>query len=409
MSMRIECPEGHPVRVDVTQLGGTATCPRCGAVFPIEVDFLSAQARDEGKSRRRPDDDDDDDEDDRPQKKSKAKDDDLKDKIQELPRKKAPAKRAKADDDDDDAPPRKKTSAKSRYDDDDEDDDDVKPRGKKSSRRDDDEDDEADEPADDADGAPPEEPIVWTPRKRQLKVVRVALLSYQVSAVAMLVMFILDAVGGVVSFIMAFIAIFTGDHSIFLFTQAIFAILMGVGATTVFVSMLIAWIIGAIFSPARSDGKSISQMALGFFALPALFFIFFLIFKYTLITRDLVAANLLNMVLGFSALSWLIALYCGLVYIGRIAGFMGRHMDARKPQALGWFIIGGYLARIIGGVAIVIMLILAAMTGLMPLLIILGIIAFNWWAFYFVITSLLELIEVLVNTRKDIDTYIRDA
>ena len=149
-----------------------------------------------------------------------------------------------------------------------------------------------------------------------------------------------------------------------------------------------------------------SITAIGLFCLPGFFFLAYLVFSYTVITRDQVAANLMRMTIGFSALAWLLAIYYGLLYIGRMCAFMGRSIDSRKPAALGWFIIGGYLARIIGTIAILVILVVFAIIGLIPLIIVMGLIAFNWWVCYFVVTSLFELIEVIVNLRKEIDKYI---
>src|SRR5437870_1314941 len=75
MSMRIVCPEGHPVALSPSKLGRLVLCPCCFSSFWATLNHSpSWQARkDEGKVRRPSDDDEDDDEDEVPQKKSKAK------------------------------------------------------------------------------------------------------------------------------------------------------------------------------------------------------------------------------------------------------------------------------------------------------------------------------------------------
>jgi hypothetical protein len=136
MIMRVVCPEGHPVLVDATRRGAAAICPRCFASFLVEMDGASAwHARKEDSKARQPRDDDDDEEDE-----------------EERPRRKTTPKKAKQDD---------------------EEDDEETPRRKKQSRKkvdeEEEEDEDEDEEEDDEEGEP-EEPIEWTPRKRQLNI-----------------------------------------------------------------------------------------------------------------------------------------------------------------------------------------------------------------------------------------------
>jgi hypothetical protein len=114
MTIRILCPEGHPVRIEASKLGGVVVCPQCFTSFLSEPDLAPswhARKATSKSSRSRDDDDDDDDEDD--------------------------------EDDEDEKPQRKKKAAKE--DDDDEEDEDEEEEEKE-----------------------PEAPIEWTSRKRQL-------------------------------------------------------------------------------------------------------------------------------------------------------------------------------------------------------------------------------------------------
>src|SRR6516164_4719152 len=139
MSMRVLCPEGHPVLVDATRRGAATICPRCLASFLVEMDRAPAwHARKEDSRARRPRDDDDEEDE------------------EERPRKKTTPKKAKHDDEDEETPHRKKQFRKKLDDEEDED-----------QEEDEDEVDEEDEP---------EIPIEWTSRKRQLNVGSIGLI-----------------------------------------------------------------------------------------------------------------------------------------------------------------------------------------------------------------------------------------
>src|SRR5262245_43458196 len=122
MILRLCCPQGHPVDIAAEKLGDEVACPHCLTTFLAGLLAADRQhaRKEERKSRRSRDDDDEDEED---------------------------------EDEEEEDRPRKKAKARSRDDDDDE--DEV-----------DDEDDESDD----------DEPIEWTPRKRQLSIVRTALI-----------------------------------------------------------------------------------------------------------------------------------------------------------------------------------------------------------------------------------------
>jgi hypothetical protein len=134
MSISLLCPDGHPVELDESRLGGIVVCPRCLAPFHAELSFDEAcQARAE-KGRARParddddDDDDDEDEDDEDEDDEKVRKRD-KESIQDKPKLKVKTTPRRDDDEDDEEEqprkkPQKKKPARKVADDDDDDEDD---------------------------------------------------------------------------------------------------------------------------------------------------------------------------------------------------------------------------------------------------------------------------------------------
>src|SRR5579883_2044352 len=102
------------------------------------------------------------------------------------------------------------------------------------------------------------------------------------------------------------------------------------------------------------------------------------------------------------------AFYCSLIYLGRIAGFIGLSTEKEKPIAAGWFLVGGW---IVSTIAIRISPILIGLLGLsiMGLIVLKVFFAFTTGACYFVIEQLKELLGVVEKCDKAIDTYIRDT
>ena len=73
-------------------------------------------------------------------------------------------------------------------------------------------------------------------------------------------------------------------------------ILVAVGAIVVIGSNVVAWVLGAIFSPDKSGGKSLAWTAIGLFCLPGFFFLAYVVFRYTVITRDPVHPRAIHLV-----------------------------------------------------------------------------------------------------------------
>ena len=102
----------------------------------------------------------------------------------------------------------------------------------------------------------------------------------------------------------------------------------------------------------------------------------------------------------------MMAFYCSLIYIGRIAGYMGLTTDKHKPQALGWFIVGGIILLVASEIAQFLVLGLAFVLGIMNLGMAIAVFFLGGWImnlFYFIITSMREMVEVVQNIRKAID------
>jgi hypothetical protein len=412
MINRIVCPQGHEVAVAPDKLGQTVICPHCLTPFLAELDLSPAcHARKDGKASKASDDDDDDDDvDDRiqaklpPKKSSPAKskkqdDDEVEVHVQEkLPAKKAIAKKNKDADDEEDGPPVKK-AARRKGDEDEEED-------KPSRARDDD-----DAGKDEDDGEPrrarvefeddeEEPPIEWTRKKRQLRVVNIGLLAYAVSVVIMIVMFVLWALMSVLLMISLVIALIAEDIWFPKVVMVITLIMMSILFVPVYICHIVGWITG-LFSPPRAAARSVVITAISLFLSPILLYLVWILFHFAIIDRSDVSDNMLNMMHFFSFLLIKLGFYTSLVYIGRIAAFM-RMSDDRKPQALGWIVVGGSIILTI----LIVMFPFIILFGFWGLLGGLLLIVFSYYVFYLVISSLRELLEVVAKTRAGIVKFI---
>ena len=274
---------------------------------------------------------------------------------------------------------------------------------RKSTRRsrddDDDDDDDDDEEDDDEEDEDDEEPIEWTTKKRQLAVVSKGITAYTISFYIILVMFLLLALVEVPWTIMLVIYLFTGDMSIANFLVGVMMVIAGIGAVPVFICHLVAWITG-LFAPAKSEARGMSMTALVLFVTPI--FLYIAYFIITLIMRDMrpeVAANLLRLFSTIAMMLWLGAFYCSLIQLGCISGYMGLTLDKRKPQALAWFIVGGALLYTVCLVAIM----------FVPWWALYIVAVFTYNVFYFILSSIRQLIGVADRTNKAIHDHIRDG
>lgn len=361
MNVRLICPEGHPVVVAADKLGGTAICPHCFTTFLAELDLArgSHARKDEGKSRRARDDDDEEDEED------------------DRPRKKKPKPRDEDDDEDD------------------------KPRRKK--RRDDDDDDEEEEPEPAVPGSE-EEPIKWTPRKRQLSTVSTGLIMYQVVFWTLLATYALMALAIIASLAGAFIPILA-EISIIL---AMFAVLPLTGVS--FVIHLVAWIM-MFWAPGKSGARGSAITAMGFFFGPVLLFGLYYALSFAEFFRNpSVKDNFFFLMLGLSCISGLISFFYSLQVLENLASFMGLIQLAKEPVALGWMIIGGTLLTLVlyAGIYFMINSMNFSTDGVMgfalraPLLLPLAM-------YWLVLRSLIDLVGVTVKLRAHIEHYIREG
>lgn len=435
MTMRIVCPEGHPVALSPSRLGKLTFCPCCFTSFWATLGVSAArQARKEDGRARRAADDGDDDDDEAPQKKSKAKsaakdeDDEIldlgddaiqDDAIQagEKPRIKKAAKKADAKKDEEeivdlgddaiqegDKPRIKKKPAKKE---DEEEDEDDEPRARKGGRkRDRDEEEEEEDEDEEKEEVDPfaDDPIVWTKRKRQLKVAANAMLIYQVSFWIMFAMYILDVVAGLCQVIALF---GVGLFELLVLILFAFILLPSVGIT--FLSLLVSWIM-CFWAPPRAQLRAPLITAILFLMLPVLFLLIFLILNLTEVFRnDVITSRFGELILMACGLSMLISFFYGLEVVRRLAFFMKNVSLSNQPITLGWFIIGGTVLRMI--TALIFVFLVKAYQGI-PIgfftALLLGIpIYVSWSLFFFILRSILDLIVVINKLRAEIDKYIR--
>lgn len=356
MQLCVACPLGHPTLCDESKRGRTVACPQCLTLFVAELDFAGNHARPEkGKARKSRDDDDDDDE----------------------------------DDEEDEKPVKKK--AKKRDDEDDEDDDD------------DDDDDFDDGP----------EPIRWTPKKRQMNIVNIGMMAYLIGFYVMLILMVLMFLGESLFLIFLTIGIFAPAFlALAALVVLIVAFASGVGGVVIYVCNLVGWITG-LFAPAKSEGRSSAITALCFFLSPSLLYLAYLILWYSVIDRDehgfAVSFRLLQTFNGIAFLLVMMAFYTTLVYIGRIAGFLGMTTDKYKPQALGWFIVGGTIILIVLIIVEWLIMLIVASGGILLFIALYVVSGMTFNCFYFVISSMRELIGVVTRIRAQIADYIQNG
>jgi hypothetical protein len=382
MKICVHCPEGHPICVAAEKLGRVVICPRCLTSFLADLaDTTSRHARKEEPKPKRPraKDEDEEEEDEKPQKKKARKKDE----------------EAEADE----KPLKKKTPKKVK--DDDEDEEDEKPRKKTGKLKKDDDDEEAD---DEEVKEEEEEPIEWTRKKRQLALVSTGMKAYLIGYYAMMVTFGLLALFQLPWLAFTVLAHFNaGDKIDMDMPNLIFYIMAffgGVGGVVLYACQIIGWVTG-LLAPGRAEVRGVCITALLMFLGPVLLYLIYFFFANVVIDRASVSDRMLSLFHGFAFVSLMMALYCGLIYLGKIAGYMNMTMEKHKPQALGGFVVGGTML-------LTICLVTTAISPADISIWILYIAAVLALAVdYFVITAVRDLIKTLTTIRAGIDDYIK--
>jgi hypothetical protein len=321
MSMRVVCPEGHSVLVDASKLGGTAVCPRCLTAFLVEMpDALVRNARkEESKSRRARDDDDDDDE-------------DGDDEEEERPRKKAKAKKPKDDDEEENERPRKKATAKKAKDDEDdedEDEDDEPRTKKKSAKKEDDEDEE--ESDEEKEPEEVEEPIEWTPRKRQLKVASMGLIAMIVGCYSMMAVALFNSIWIDLYEFNVYAEALTLFHWISM-------PLLYLGLTAFVVGMVMSW-----WTPAKAEGRGALISALVFATIVYILGLLAGLTRLEVLLSDPARAkNFVQLLEVGSVVCLMISLASAMAYVSKLMIFMRLHLDASQAITNIGFIMLAY-------------------------------------------------------------------
>ena len=380
MSICIHCPEGHLVLVAASKLGGEVVCPRCLAPFLADANHETARnARAEkGKSRRSRDDDDDEEDDDEDEK----------------PRKKAKPSKAKKVADDDEKPRKKAKSgkAKKENDDEDEEEEDEKPgKGKKSKSADDEEEAEPEEE---------EEPIEWTPRKRQLKICSFGLM-VQMIACHLLAACAVFSLLAIIYYEM--LEDFTKDTwknglAFYLFYYAAVPFIY-LATAAVMTSMVISFAV-----PAKAEAKAGILSALVFGGLVFfLAFLFILSWSGGLGADARVQENMIRLLAGGSMFSFALCFVSAMGYMSKLLNFMKMQLEASQPITNGAFVL---LALI--GLLILTLVSSTAKESIgtwMSWVILAAAVGCSGFAIY----MLLMHIKLIQKLRGAIQTYIRDA
>jgi hypothetical protein len=171
-----------------------------------------------------------------------------------------------------------------------------------------------------------------------------------------------------------------------------------VGAIPIYVCHVIGWFTG-LFAPAKSESRGTVVTALAMFFSPILMYIVYFILCAIFQPRPEVRQRLLDMFNGFALILWLLAYYCSLIQIGCIAGYMGLTIEKFKPQALAWFIVGGCL----------LFTVCMAIIPWVPWWALYIVCVFTFNVYYFVISSLRELIGVVDRIRTAIHEHIHEG
>ena len=277
-----------------------------------------------------------------------------------------------------------------------------KPRKKRKPTKDEEDEDEEDddEDEDDEEGGEDEvedEPIEWTTKKRQLNTVNIGLTAYLISFYILVVTYLIVVLVSLPWTACLAVGLFVDEFNGWAtFLALCMFILLGIGMAPVYVCQIVGWITG-LFSPKRAEARSICITAILLFLGPILMYIVYFIFSAAILERQEVASRMLNMFHGISLILEMLAFFCGLIYIGAIAGYMGMSMEKAKPQALGWFIVGGTMLLVLCLISLFVV---------------------PWWAkyivlvlthaiFYFVLSAMRELIPIVNLIRAKIVEHIK--
>ena len=278
-------------------------CPHCLASFRGDLDLTpSRQARkEESKSRRsRDDDDEDDEEEERPAKKAKAKKLN-EDEEEERPRKKAEPKKAKKDDEEE------------------------TPRKKKKPRADDEGEDEEEEKDgdDETEAVEEEEPIEWTPRKRQLSVCAKGLMAMVVGCYCLVAFTVLTSLAiDCFEFIDDWKTPWIGP---FIFNWFALPLLV-LGVTAIVVALVMnLWV------PSRAEGKGSLVTGLIFATLVYFLGLLTLLTMLRLTVADNERAErFIGLLAGGTIICFIISMVAAMAYLSQLMRFLKLHLEASQ-------------------------------------------------------------------------------
>ncbi len=283
----------------------------------------------------------------------------------------------------------------------------AKPAKGKTRSRDDDDDDDDDE---DEGGGEDETPITWTPKKRQLSKLAKGLNALRVMLNTTLGVFGADSLGLALGAVLGVMLFFSDPSPTFadpIVTLNFYlgCIVWGPGLLAIYGAQIVSWFMG-LFGPARSGTRGISIVAMILFFTPVLLLVFYFILTAIAKPREEVAQKLFLLILGIAFICAMIALFCSIVSIGGIAAYLNLTSEKNKPSALGWFILGGFMARLVGAIlGIGVLKISPDMIGVMGFLATIGI---SVTAYLFALGSIKELQNVIKVVQGSIDKIIKD-
>jgi hypothetical protein len=364
MSMRVLCPEGHPVLVDATRRGAAAICPRCLASFLVEMDGASAwHARKEDSRARRPRDDDDEEDE------------------EKHPRKKTTPKKAKHEEEEDEETPRRKKQSRKKVDDEEDEDEDQE----------DDEDEDQDEDEED-EKEEQEIPIEWTSRKRQLNVGSIGLIAMMVGNYCLLalaaVTILTSALGMLVALAVVFDILFWGSLS-----------LRFLGIT--------GFVVGAVlnlFAPSKIEGRAMLISTLVFTGLVYVLALMILLAIKGYLVADLARGMRFGELLYWGAMiCYAAGMLSAATYLSKLMIFMKLHLEKGQPISNMAFIL------LVGAVPEILLYFtpsLKSSIGVWMIYVIAGVqIAANIFQLYMYTVQGALFLKI----RRTIDKYIREA
>jgi hypothetical protein len=374
MSIRVVCPEGHPVVVEACKLGGAVVCPHCYASFPAEMYLTPARHARKAESKSSRSDDEDDEEEERPQKKIKAKRPRDDDEEEERPQKKTKAKKPK----DEEETPKRKNQTRKQEDDDEEDEEEAE-------EKEEDDDEEAEE----------ERPIEWTARKRQLNVCSNGVLAMTVGV------YCLAAFAGFTALWVAFheMDLFDGGRPwmvSFFDWLSIPLLYLGIAAFTVgmFLSLRV---------PAKAEGRGPIIAALIFSGLVFFLGLLTILGMYGTLSGDEErASRFVQLLVGSSSVCFILFLVSTKAYLAKLMIFMKMHLESSQPITNAGFILLSFV-----GMLLLVMISPVLKTSIAPWMCYVVALAFVACAGFGIRTLIVDA-KLLTKIRDTIGKYIKD-